>query len=50
MNGCKHQSLIYAMAKFLNSWQGGTFASISQGLFSKIIILHWNETATCDLQ
>jgi hypothetical protein len=46
MNVCKLQSLIYAMAKFLNSCQGGTFASIasiSQGLFSKIMILHLNE-------
>jgi hypothetical protein len=46
MNGCKRQSLLYAMAKFLNSCQGGTFAliaSISQGLFSKIMILHCYE-------
>jgi ribosomal protein S27E len=46
MNGCKHQSLIYAMATFLISCQVGTIvliASISHGLFSKIMILDWNE-------
>ena len=40
MNGCKLQSLIYAMAKFLNSCQGGTVvstASVSQELFSKVL-------------
>jgi hypothetical protein len=43
MNGCECQSMIYAMAEFLNLCQEGTFASISQGLFLKIMVLHWNE-------